>query len=146
MLCYNYVLCIMYHVLFVICIYIPINCIAFGIKYYKAVWWWIINRFRSSLWVRVIMFNSTFIIFNTFRMFIVTNTISNGDFHYRINSPSNYLNPTPFHWSACTKLGKCTVGYMCYRDVAFSSVLTICRSDNGIVRTVWYSLLFIVIA
>jgi apolipoprotein N-acyltransferase len=29
-----YVLCIMYHVLFVICIYIPISCIAFGIKYY----------------------------------------------------------------------------------------------------------------
>ena len=24
----------MYHVLFVICIYIPISCIAFGIKYY----------------------------------------------------------------------------------------------------------------
>ena len=34
MLRYNYVLCIMYHVLFVICIYIPISCIAFGIKYY----------------------------------------------------------------------------------------------------------------
>jgi hypothetical protein len=28
-------LCIMYHVLFVICIYIPISCIAFGIKYYS---------------------------------------------------------------------------------------------------------------
>ena len=32
---YNYALCIMYHVLFVICIYIPISCIAFGIKYYS---------------------------------------------------------------------------------------------------------------
>ena len=27
----------MYHVLFVICIYIPISCIAFGIKYYYSV-------------------------------------------------------------------------------------------------------------
>ena len=36
MLRYNYVLCIMYHALFVICIYIPISCIAFGIKYYYS--------------------------------------------------------------------------------------------------------------
>jgi hypothetical protein len=34
---YNYALCIMYHVLFVICIYIPISCIAFGIKYYYMI-------------------------------------------------------------------------------------------------------------
>ena len=27
----------MYHVLFVICIYIPISCIAFGIKYYYSI-------------------------------------------------------------------------------------------------------------
>ena len=33
----NYVLCIIYHVLFVICIYISISCIAFGIKYYYCI-------------------------------------------------------------------------------------------------------------
>ena len=31
----------MYHVLFVICIYIPKSCIAFGIKYYKELTSWV---------------------------------------------------------------------------------------------------------
>ena len=38
----------MYHVLFVICIYIPISCIAFGIKYYYYYYYSVVDYTIST--------------------------------------------------------------------------------------------------